>query len=390
MGMDAMMMAQGMYGGFNGGMGMNGMHMGMGLDGGYGVWGGNNAMGAMGGVMNGDFGANAGYYPSGGYNQQSSSSHQGHFNQMQNSQKFPHSMNNYQQNRFQGGRAGYSQARDLGRDRHPHYGQQAGQYQTSARDNAASDAQTSPMTDEFGRDLQKGKVEEQTSNPDGGVPDDQTAQEQDSISSNKQEAESFTPNHNGLIGERVITSDDGKKPTDDDLRPGGRDGMDEEDTRGSDMSQNRGSTEKCETLQPIAVLAIAEESYDDAVLNPFASIPPSGPAVPVGPAVRYFPSTSQEHYSRGRVGLRGFGRGAVEGRGGVRGRGGYGQPVGFAEAVPVEPKGQGVVGAPTGPKAMRDGLPNAGFRGRGAFHIAGRGASILAVPNRSTSAGHEK
>ncbi|KAI9893719.1 MAG: hypothetical protein M1814_005935 [Vezdaea aestivalis] len=42
--------------------------------------------------------------------------------------------------------------------------------------------------------------------------------------------------------------------------------------------------------------------------------------------------------------------------------------------MPVEPRGQGVVGAPTGPKALRDGRPNIGYRGRGSgFGAYGRG-----------------
>jgi zinc finger CCCH domain-containing protein 13 len=60
---------------------------------------------------------------------------------------------------------------------------------------------------------------------------------------------------------------------------------------------------------------------------------------------------------------RGRGRGGGFGRGGFRGRGGFYQNQDNYQVVtPVQPLGQGVEGAPTGPKAMREG--NTGFRGR--------------------------
>jgi len=74
---------------------------------------------------------------------------------------------------------------------------------------------------------------------------------------------------------------------------------------------------------------------------------------------------------RGRGGWRGRGRG----RGGF-GRGGYGFEV-VTPLTPSEPVGTGVVGAPTGPKAMRDGPPIPGFRGRGGFAArGGRGGTF--------------
>jgi zinc finger CCCH domain-containing protein 13 len=57
-------------------------------------------------------------------------------------------------------------------------------------------------------------------------------------------------------------------------------------------------------------------------------------------------------------------------RGGFRGRGGFHQQHDHYQVVTPQPSavGVGVEGAPTGPKAMREGLPNIGFRGRGGFH----------------------
>ena len=81
----------------------------------------------------------------------------------------------------------------------------------------------------------------------------------------------------------------------------------------------------------------------------------------------YQPSVAQEFSGRGR------GRGGF-GRGGFRGRGGFGQYQSEVQVVtPVQPIGVGVEGAPTGPRAMREGLPNTGFRGRGGFHGPAKG-----------------
>lgn len=106
MGIDPMMaMSQGQFGGFNGqGFGMNGMNMSIngGFDGNYPAWN-------MG--MNGDFGANAGFYPPGGYNQQMQ---HGQANHMQRAQYH----NNYNQNRFRG----RGNRRGLGRDQQNHAG----------------------------------------------------------------------------------------------------------------------------------------------------------------------------------------------------------------------------------------------------------------------------
>ena len=80
-----------------------------------------------------------------------------------------------------------------------------------------------------------------------------------------------------------------------------------------------------------------------------------GPNVPQGPAAQYAPA---EFSIRGRGRLRGVGRGAWSTRGRVASYSSVSIP------SPTEPKGTGVVGAPTGPKALREGLPNIGFRGR--------------------------
>lgn len=85
------------------------------------------------------------------------------------------------------------------------------------------------------------------------------------------------------------------------------------------------------------------------------------------------------HYSNNQnYNMAGFNGGfAYSGRGRGRGRGGWGGRGAFHHQHyseshmmnPVQPLGQGVEGAPTGPKAMRDGFSNRGsFRGRGVLN----------------------
>jgi len=386
--MDPMMMSQGMFGGFNGGMAMNSLNMGMGFDGSYGGWtAGNNAMGAMGGMMNGDFGgANAGYHPSGGYNQQSSSRQgQQHFNQMQNSQQqFPHAMNNYQQNRFQGNRGGggYSQqSRDYGRDRQTSYGQYAGR----AQQDVGAGAQPSSNVDEFGRDVQKKTVPEQTDNAEGGDSTAAAAQKPDSVPVDTQ----HQANEESLGGlgdtqsHQNFTDNVNEKSNDDELLPGGVD--DEQSLEGKDNVKPAQAEEEELSLQPIAVLTTNDEFLEDPSVQSISEPIPLGPAIPAGPASHYLSTGLQDFSGRGRGGMRGFGRGNF------RGRGGFGQMYNHMEVMSVEPMGQGVAGAPTGPKAMRDGQPNTGFRGRAGFQAIGRATKTPAPLNGpAASVGKEK
>lgn len=107
MGMDPLAMAQGQFGGFNGqGFGMNGMNMNMGMNGSF-----DGNFQAWNAGMNGDYGANTGYYPQGGYNQQMQ---QGQVNHMQRA----HYHNNYNQNRFRG----RGNRRGFGREQQSHPG----------------------------------------------------------------------------------------------------------------------------------------------------------------------------------------------------------------------------------------------------------------------------
>ncbi|KAI9762236.1 MAG: hypothetical protein M4579_000559 [Chaenotheca gracillima] len=128
---------------------------------------------------------------------------------------------------------------------------------------------------------------------------------------------------------------------------------------------------------------------------------------PLGPAALMQGGTSQFQ----DFPIRG-GRGGGVPRGGFRGRGGgfHGMnahiPTGpsmrpstdtpsaaaaTSMPAPTEPKGQGVIGAPRAPKALREGLPNTGIRGRGGFSILGRGGGhSAAVKSKSRSPGRKE
>lgn len=99
-----------------------------------------------------------------------------------------------------------------------------------------------------------------------------------------------------------------------------------------------------------------------------------GPNVPQGPAAQF--AAPFHVRGRGRGVHRGYRGGYLDG-----GRGGRGGSM-HGNAIPVssvEPAGVGVVGAPTGPKALREGGPNIGFRGRANTYFnprGGRGAAF--------------
>lgn len=375
MAMDPMMMSQGMFGGFNGqGIGMNGMNMGMGYDGGFGGWGGQSAMG-MGG-MNGGFGANAGYYPTGGYNQPS---HQGHFNQMQQPQ-YP--MNNSNQNRFRG--HGHShRGYDRGMGRHAGSGlAYAGSSARTGEENYSQQEQTGQYSRPFPKEaerpveakeqLQQGSDGDEVSKSlDVDIHGDvNPGDKHEDVVDNVAESIEFDTKTDGLGN--TVTSN----PVD---SVGDR----EESTTNAgngDRNTLEFVKQEEEVLQPIATVDTSDPppfSYEE--MEPMHILSPLGPNVPLGPAAQFATPAIPEYPGRGRGGVRPYGRGAMM-RGVLRGRGGVARIPSFdhaglleVQASPPPPIGQGVVGAPTGPKAMREGHPNIGPRGRGGFGIAGRG-----------------
>ena len=400
MGMDPMSMSQGMYAAFGGqGMDMNGMNMGMGFDAGQGGFGGfngqtwnsgqdkfnPNAYGSHANGMGGDFGAH-GY---GGYN---IPSHQGNFNQMHH-QQFPHNdfQNGYNghgfQNRGRGRRGAYANAgRGRGNYNQVVQGNQANHepfhHQIPPQSSQQSTQQTTRPEPQTALVEQKPMGEEKAN-------EKQKDEEADQASENQPSKE---PN----------PADTNEKPADD-VAPLKRSVSEAEPASGQEGSTAESRNESFPTAQE----AVAPEPVKETRLAPIqtyisseqplsaeqpasaksTTMPPPESTVPLGPASQYSQDQSLDFGGRGRGSIRGHYRGAP----GHRGRG-YGfYPNGNTPNVPsqsnptsecppvapVEPKGLGVEGAPKGPKAMREGLPNTSLRGGRGFSIVGRASASV-------------
>ncbi|KAI9837715.1 MAG: hypothetical protein M1819_006648 [Sarea resinae] len=393
MNMDPTAMSQGMYGGFDGqGMGMNGMSMGMGYgagQGGFGGWDGQpgawsggqdkfipNSNGGHASGMGNDFGAFAGYHPGGGYNLQS---RHDNFSQMHHPQ---YSNNNFQ-NSFNG--QSYPPRDDGSRRQSTGNG---GQIRNASVHNVEGNDAA------FSHQLPVGF---------------------DSIDSTQQLAHGGEPN--------AMPKETEKQPTEADQNHIFT-GDDEQDTAGSNVADapnantapspmnitGQGVQEEEgksiiaeEAAKPVPIESVMNtpaaqlNGIDAQFTAPTGTIgmtPPTGPAIPLGPAGFHHADT-QPFGGRGRGFTRGYIRGGFDYRGGMRGRGASFLPNGsligphvphsnlptdFPGVVPIAPKGVGVEGAPKAPKALREGLPNTGLRGgRGAF-MAGRAGFPTAMP----------
>lgn len=360
--MDPMSMAQGMFGGFGGpGMGMNGMNMGMGFGGGFGQWNGNQMSGN-------DFGAYAGYNPGGGYNQQSHQ--QGNF-----AQNF-HGQNNYQ-NRFRG-RGGYNQ-RGYGRGNyangHQNYNQQlagmnavqgfnAGQVPTGPKSSSGEGAfQQQPSDGARETRPSQQPLHEESSQQDTNVSGDTNAGQAVDGGDTNGHAEDTDMNQEGTSIAAADTND-GEPLVQDGPNASGTDGMQVEESDASNGVQQQPEQN-------------GESLVQQTMNNQNMILTPNGPVVaPIGPPNG--PGIMNDFVPTGPSGHRGgFGRGrGFRGAFAGRGRGGYVPSPAYNPdqmissdvtvlTAPQEPMGQGVQGAPTGPKAMREGRPNTGFASRG-------------------------
>jgi len=348
MGMDPNMM---MYGGFNGqGMGYNGMNMGMmGNGGSYGNWGGQ-----MGG-MNGNFGANAGYYPNSGYNQQSHRG--GHFNHM-SQRNSSHSMNN---NRF-----GQSQRfAQNAYDRNLDVQGQAGHHQT----NGGSVSQTEQVQEQVAGD-EPNKSDETKTSTEQANPDTTATNVGDAeVTSNTDVVRDHDGELRGAPDVNVTPHQDEQSSATADAEV-----IEQSQPILSAANPNNASGEQ----QGVTILDTSDASnHMTGEQGVWSNIN----MLPAGSSPHFMSNGYNEYPARGRGGWRGRGRG----RGGF-GRGGYGFDV-VTPLTPSEPLGTGVVGAPTGPKAMRDGAPIPGFRGRGGFAArGGRGGTFgMAASPMSTA-----
>jgi hypothetical protein len=390
-------MTQQMYGGFGGaGVGMN---MGMGFNAGQGAFGGfngqldgwtagqdnynANAYGPNG--MGGNFGAH------GGYNM---SSHQGNFSQM-NHQQYPNNDYGYNNHGYQ----------NRGRGRRGYYNAGRGQrgYNSMNQGNLNGSTNYEPFHHQL-----PPQISQQGSTQQGSHAFQQQTEVQDeqNLENLKGDAEPQTAESIKAAEERMNKElnpgDENDEPAteniphsdqthDEQAQQETREAEEQPEATNSLAKGENDSKEPPETaLLPIETFISSDEARmgkihpKETPVMPTAMPPPVGPAVPQGPAARYAQDASQDLNTWGRGG----GRGAFRGRGEYRGRGpNYGayangihsssttsatQPI-----LPVEPMGLGVAGAPTGPKALREGLPNTSLRGGRGFSIVGRAHPVV-------------
>lgn len=403
MGMDPMAMSQGMFGGFGGqGMGMNGMNMGMGYGGGYGGgWNGQQMSGN-------DFGgANAGYYPGGGYNQQSHQ--QGHFPQHQmnhhHNQQF--AKNNFQnQNRFHGPGAHQQQKalEDAGVGPGQAQGDAAVQGQVQGEDQGEHESKDSTkQASEAGDDAFEHKLPlelrnrrpSQTTSVEGQTDPDAEEKPTDQMDATN-DADTDKNNTGDVVDGVTSESRDEGDTNFAAERPDTQDGEAAQplDSEGAENAQHEGLQQPDTGFQP---------GFPHQAMGGFGNPDPNAMGMNMGmgmgmgmdpsfmamnmpgmpdPSMGFGPMNHFDFPGRGRGGFRGgYGRGYQNFRGGFGGRGmqspGFGSNGGFGGNITVlaggEPKGVGVEGAPTGPKAMREGLPNTGASGRLRGAFGGRG-----------------
>ena len=395
MGMDPVIMSQGMYNGFGGPGMMNGMNMGMGFDAGQGAFGGPqtwnagqdnfNQNGFGGGMAGNNFGANAGY---GGFNMPP---HQGNFNKMHPHQAQYPQNNDFPQHGYHN--QGFQRGRPRGRGGYQSFGRGRGNY--------------NPV----GNHANNGAIQQQV--PQGpvrrGSPQYTPMNQQDSEKSEDatahQKIEDVTKDElaPGDAQDRAEEDASSKVQQDqvEDRQPASevtkeapqKDASEQEDPQQIPTSEQAPLEEKTKPdpiETPISDEMLESSAHDlpttTPISAPAAMPPPPSPSAPGGFSnnIPSEPSAFTNHTGRGAG--RGFSRGASEYRGGLHGRGFTRIPNGEAARAapvptpekpfmpPVEPKGLGVVGAPTGPKALRQGLPNTSVKDTG-FSIVGRASA---------------
>ncbi|KAI9736996.1 MAG: hypothetical protein M1834_000585 [Cirrosporium novae-zelandiae] len=378
-----------MYGGFGGsGMNMNnmgGMSSGMNFNSGQGDFGGWNNQNTMWNAsqdkfnanpfangMGNDFGSNIGY---GGYNmpQHGYNHHTFQNNQFQNGYNGPNG-------------PGYGRGR--GRGRGLGYGNRGrGGYGQAMQGNPGSyqpfDHQLPPQLQH-----QNNAVQQQVKSTEPNVvanPSESKPELSLRVPADSKEETSNEPQ-----GE-LSTDADAKAPT-------VTDGDEPAEKKSDKLVEERPEPQEQKPVPIESVLSVDENKpspiptldHIDMPSAPRGSMAP--PSAPLGPSGRFQQDPSHSFMGRGR----GTGRGYV--RGGFRGRGGYLQNVNVSNPyatqpannelpnnVPTAPKGQGVVGAPTAPKALRQGLPNTGMRNQ-EFSIVGRASRAVNGNTRSRSA----
>ncbi|KAL9125751.1 MAG: hypothetical protein Q9217_005098, partial [Psora testacea] len=393
MGMDPMAMSQGMYNGFGGPGMMNGMNMGMGFDAGQGAFGGpqawnagqdkfnQNAFGV--GMTGNSFGANAGY---GGYIMPP---HQGNFNQMHHQPQYPQNSDFHQHGYHN---QGFQRGRGRGRGGYPYPGRGRGNYHQVGNhtNNGAFQPQVpqgpvrrgspqyTPMNQQDGDKIEDATAQRTTVEPvkDEFAPGDAEDRAEE-VASRSQEEKVETSEVATDDREQAQQADPSEKPQVP-QQPVPKPAPPEEETKLTPIQTFvSGELSEPKAQDPPTITSISATA---------AMPPPPSPSVPTGPSNTAPNEPSAYASPQNRGAGRGFFRGLSEHRGGLHGRGFTRIPNGEIPHVspnpavekpfmpPTEPKGLGVIGAPTAPKALRQGLPNTGVKDTG-FSIVGRASA---------------
>ena len=424
--------------GMNGMNSMNGMNMGMGFNAGQASYGGFNGQNdawnagqnnyypnayANANGMGGDFGAQSGFS---GYNVPS---HQGNYNQMNNHQHFSHNdyQSGYQGQSYQGrgrgrGRRGgydfHSRGEYSGRGRGNYNQMQSHGYQNSNPHQGNYDAFHHQIPPQLQQNTSTGTVHSDRLTQIG-----HDAESRDTSFNQPQEtAESAQAAEERMMKEfQPGDADDDDRPiirareplpsaadiaatqgiiqvptppNGEDSKPAGPLVADQEH-----KEDEKEPKQEVEDAKPAPIESVVStdnnpqprypvQSVADEPVHDFVAMPP--PTAPLGPAAQYPQESYPEPAGRGRTYSRGY-RGSPEAARPYRGRGGPYLPNGSGthasqssasltngatNHIPiVEPKGLGVEGAPTGPKALREATTaSANKSGRG-FSIVGRAAA---------------
>ena len=397
MGMDPMVMAQGMFNNFGGPGMMNGMNMGMGFDAGQGgfdggfngqqqgAWnsGGQNKFNqnSYGGGAN--YAANTGY--DAGYNMPP---HQGNFNQMHYSQNDFHQHGYHNQGFHRGrgrGRGGYAySARGRGNFHQVNQNHNANNPPSSQQIPQGPVRRGSPeYTPMNGETEDVTKVRQNHDEPSRdefapGDAEDRAEEEAASRATDKPAVEAPSPKE----------YKDHPVPTDGDEK------TQEQDNLLSPEREPKSAVDDSSVAAPFSPTKPPRAHAPAGSLDSFQMPPPPSPSVPTGPSRQFtkeYPTAIAPNLGRGHEAM----DVSQEQNPGLHGRRftripngevTHSAPLPAERSIipPAEPKGLGVVGAPTGPKAMRHGSVGTAIKPDPGFSIVGRASATRNIVERKS------
>ena len=393
-----MAMAQGFFGGFGGqSMGMNGMANGMNmntmsLEGGFGGWQGQQGLG-----MNGEYGADTGYYSNNGYNHHHFQGHPYHRMHFQNSQSTSFQNKNFIRGRGRGFMHNTSSRGLPNRYRghvNPRGFNESRTFVPHLQNTSSQDVPSRHRQgDAFFHQLPAGMQDGRTSNQSPELAEAYRKQDMiinmhrggDDPNADAKAREGNEEGNTNMAAADVSSyqsdklDDANPMPNASTVNEAGRSDPSVGQKEGSNETASQSKSQAAMQLMPIQSTSheTNERIYSPSDMANMSGEMYGGSATSSNfntPQVQQFQAAKYHGPYRGRGNFyhsRGGRGGYGEFRGSYRGR--YGYAGGFsAEHHGVdsqqnglsEPIGTGVEGAPKGPKAMREGSSKQGFRGK--------------------------